>query len=131
MAAWSAPQVHLFEPLIFFLLIADVSSDGFFVPADRVHEEPTAPKVLAHKVAPSLSIDPRQVDGALALDVAADPRHPCFGGIDSSMWTWSAIRCPSSTSDSFCSASFWNTSPRCRRSSRYSALRRHFGMKTT
>ena len=68
MAAWSAPQVHLFEPLIFFLLIADVSSDGLFVPADRVHEEPTGPKVLAHKVSLSLSIDPRQVDRALAPD---------------------------------------------------------------
>ena len=94
MAAWLAPQVDLFEPLIFFLLIADVSSDGFFVPADRVHEEPTGPKVLAHKVALSLSIDPRQVDRALALDVADDLRHPYFGGIDSSMWTWPAIRCP-------------------------------------
>src|ERR1700693_623711 len=93
MAAWSAPQVHLFEPLIFFLLIADLSSGGFFAPADRVHEEPTGPKVLAHKVALSLSIDTRQVDRALALDVADDLRHSCFGGIDSGMWTWSAIRC--------------------------------------
>jgi alanine dehydrogenase len=54
-----------------------------------------------------------------------------FGGIDNSMCTWSGMRCPSSTFDSLCSASLRNTSPRCRRSSRYNALRRHFGMKTT
>jgi hypothetical protein len=46
--------------------------------ADRVHEEPTRPKVLAHKVSLSLSIDPRQVDRALALDVPDDLRHGIF-----------------------------------------------------
>src|SRR6185295_1693813 len=54
-----------------------------------------------------------------------------FGGIEISMCTWSGIKCPSSIFDSFCAASLRNTSPRCRRSSRYSVFVRHFGMKTT
>ncbi len=59
----------MFEPLILLLLIADVSSDGLFVPADRVHEEPPRPKMLSHEVALALCVDPRQVDRALPLDV--------------------------------------------------------------
>ena len=50
----------MFEPLILFLLVADVSPDGLLVPADCVYEEPTGPKVLAHEVALALPIDPRQ-----------------------------------------------------------------------
>src|SRR6185295_5392282 len=54
----------------------------------------------------------------------------CFGGIDTSIWTWSGIRCPSSTRLSFCAASLRNTSPKCCRNCPYSTLRRHFGMNT-
>src|SRR5512138_3443932 len=54
-----------------------------------------------------------------------------FGGTDSSMCTWSSIRCPSSTRLSFCSASRRKTSPRCFRTPSYSTFLRHFGMKTT
>ena len=42
-------------------MIADVSSDGLFVPTDRVHEKPTGPEVLPHEVPLALSIDPGQV----------------------------------------------------------------------
>ena len=38
-----------------------------------------------------------------------------FGGIDTIMWTWSASRCPSSTSLSRCRANSRSTPPRCRR----------------
>ena len=107
----------MFEPLVFPLLVADVSPDGLLIPADRVHEEPTAPKMLAHEVALALSLDPGQVDRALALMNPTTCDTAYFGGIDSSMWTWSGIKCPSSTFYSFCSASFRNTSPRYRRSS--------------
>jgi hypothetical protein len=62
----------LLEPLILFLLVADVSSDGLFVPPDRVDEKSPGPKVLPHEVALALSIDPGQMDRALALDI---PNH--------------------------------------------------------
>src|SRR5947199_6150159 len=55
----------------------------------------------------------------------------CFGGIDNSIWTWSGIRCPSSTRHSFWEASFRNTSPRRTLNSPYSTFRRHLGMNTT
>ena len=54
-------EVQLFEPLILLLLVADVSPDGLLVPADRVHEEPSCPEGLPHKVALALSIDPDQM----------------------------------------------------------------------
>src|SRR5215217_6884492 len=53
-----------------------------------------------------------------------------FGGIDNSIWTWSGIRCPSSTRLSFWPASLRNTSPRWTLNWPYSTLRRHFGMNT-
>ena len=62
----------MFEPVILFLLIADVSSDGLLVPTNRVDEEPTGPEVLAHEVALALSINPGQVDRALAFDGSDD-----------------------------------------------------------
>src|SRR6476659_5099825 len=55
----------------------------------------------------------------------------CFGGIDTSIWTWSGIRWPSSTRLSFWDASLRNTSPRCTRNCPHSVLRRHLGMNTT
>src|SRR5215211_6679733 len=55
----------------------------------------------------------------------------CFGGIDTSIWTWSGIRCPSSIRLSFWAASLRNTSPRCFRNWPYNTFLRHFGMNTT
>src|SRR6266850_5680487 len=43
-----------------------------------------------------------------------------FGGIDSSIGTWSIIRCPSWISHSRCRANSRNTLPRCRRNCPYS-----------
>src|SRR5579863_8699337 len=54
-----------------------------------------------------------------------------LGGIEIIMCTWSTIRWPSSIRLCFCSARRRNTSPRCCRSSLYSVLRRHLGMKIT
>jgi hypothetical protein len=80
----------LFEPLVLPLPVADLSPDGLFVPADRVHQEPTGPKVLAHEVALALPIDPRQVDRALAPDEPDVLRHREFrrnrqGGVGDSV----------------------------------------------
>src|SRR5215213_3989616 len=53
-----------------------------------------------------------------------------FGGIDNSIWTWSGIKCPSSTRLSLWPASLRNTSPRWVLNWPYSTFRRHFGMNT-
>ena len=68
----------MLEPLILFLLVADVGPDGVLVPADRVHEEPSRPKVLPHEVALALPINPGQVDRAVPLDLPEDRRHRIF-----------------------------------------------------
>ena len=46
----SAPEVHLLQPLIFLLLIADVGADGFLVAPDRVDEESPGPGMLPTKL---------------------------------------------------------------------------------
>ena len=64
----SAPEVHLLQPLIFLLLIADVRADGFFVAPDRVDEESAGSEMLPYEIAFALSINPGHVDRALALE---------------------------------------------------------------
>ena len=46
----SAPEVHLLQPLIFLLLIADVRADGFFVAPDRVDGNSRAQKCCPTKL---------------------------------------------------------------------------------
>ena len=74
---------------------------------------PRAKKMLPYKIPLPLTIYPRQVYGALPLDVPNHLRNAYFGGIAINMCTWSLIKCPSSIRLSFCPASFLNTSPRC------------------
>ena len=50
-------RVHLFEPLILFLLVANVGADRLLVPPDRVDEETSGPKVLSDEIAFALSIN--------------------------------------------------------------------------
>jgi len=57
----------LIQTLIFFLLVADVGLDGFLISSHCVDEESSGPKMLPHKVALALSIDPRQMDALLPL----------------------------------------------------------------
>ena len=71
-------RFHLFEPLILFLLVANVGADRLLVPPDRVDEETSGPKVLSDEIAFALSINPSHVDRALALDVPDDLRHRMF-----------------------------------------------------
>lgn len=58
----------LVEPDIFSLLLADVFPDHRLVSTDGRDEVTPGPEVLPYEVALPLSIDPRQVDSALALD---------------------------------------------------------------
>jgi len=127
----SSPEAKLVQPFVFFLLRPDVLPNHRLVSSHRRHGVPSRPEVLPHEVALPLPIDPCQMNRALALDEPNHLRHAYFGGIDTSMWTWSAIRWPSSTRRSFCAASLRNTSPRCTLSCPYSTFRRHFGMNTT
>jgi hypothetical protein len=59
-AAISAPNVELIEPLVLFLLVANVSSHGFLVAAHYVYEKPASPEMLADEIALRLPVDPRQ-----------------------------------------------------------------------
>src|SRR3974377_209184 len=54
-----------------------------------------------------------------------------FGGVDISMCTWSAIKCPSSIWHSLRWASSRNTLPKCRRICPNSNFLRYFGVNTT
>ena len=74
----SAPEVHLLEPLIFLLLIANVGADGFLIAPDRVDVESPGSEVLPHEIAFALSINPGHVDRALALDETHHLRHRVF-----------------------------------------------------
>src|SRR5215475_8836172 len=60
-------------------LAADVFPDHRFVSTDGRDEVSPSPEVLPYKVALPLSIDPRQVDSALALDVPNHLRHIWVG----------------------------------------------------
>ena len=53
-----------------------------------------------------------------------------FGGIDTSIWTWSGIGCPSHTLLSFCCAKSLKASPRYFLSWPYSTFLRYFGIQT-
>jgi len=59
----------LLQALIFLLLLLDVGSDDGLVPTNGRDEIASGPEMLAYEVALSLAIDPRKMDGALALDV--------------------------------------------------------------
>jgi len=85
--AASTPQVELVQPLIFFLLVADVGMDHFLVPPHRIDEVPARPEVLPHEVALPFPLHPRQMDRALALDEPDTCDTAYFGGIDTIMWT--------------------------------------------
>ncbi|CRI63457.1 hypothetical protein THIOKS11320106 [Thiocapsa sp. KS1] len=61
--------MQLLQALILALLVPDVSSDRHFIPPHRRDKLAACPKMLAAIVALSLTIDPCQMDGALALDV--------------------------------------------------------------
>ena len=61
----SSPQAHLVQSLVFLLLVPDALSNHRFIPAHRGHEESSCPEVLAHKIPPPLSEDPRQAHGAI------------------------------------------------------------------
>ncbi len=83
----SAPDVRLFEPLILLRLVAEVSADGLFVPADRVHEEPPRPKVLSHQVALALPETRARWIALLPLMNPTTCDTSYFGEIDSSLCT--------------------------------------------
>jgi len=57
----------LIQSLIRFLLVADVGPDSFLV-RPTVDEESSGQKMLPNEAVLALSIDPGQMDGALALD---------------------------------------------------------------
>ena len=77
----SAPEVHLLQPLIFLLLIADVGADGFLVAPDRVDEESPGPEMLPHEITRAMWIALLPLIKPYTCDTAY------FGGIDSSMGT--------------------------------------------
>ena len=60
-------QVHLIEPLVFPLLIADVLADRHLVGPHRRHEVAPCPKVVTRKFFPPSDIGPRNVDRVLSV----------------------------------------------------------------
>ena len=65
----SAPEVELFESLIFELLVANVLANQRLVPTYRRDEVPPRPKVLPHKIALSFAVDAGEVDSTFTLDL--------------------------------------------------------------
>ena len=57
-------QLHLVDPLVFGLLVADVFADHLLVASDRLNEVPAGPEVLAHVVAPNAHVRSCDVDRA-------------------------------------------------------------------
>jgi len=88
------------------------------------------PEVLAYEIALSLIKHPGMWIALLPLMKPTICETVYWGGIDNIMCTWSGMTVTFLTRHSFCSVGVRNTVPRCRRSSPYRTLRRHFGMKT-
>src|SRR5947208_11481411 len=57
---------------------AVVLPDRRLVPSDGGDEVSPGPEVLSYEVAPALTMDPSQMNRALALDVSDDLRHRIF-----------------------------------------------------
>ena len=113
-------------------LLLDVLADDRLIAADRRYEVAARSRVLPDEVALPIAVDARAK--WIALFPLMNPitcNTAYFGGIAISTCTWSGSRCPSSIRLSFCPASCPTTSPSYRRSSPYSAFRRHIGMNTT
>src|SRR5262249_11632969 len=70
-----SPQVHLIEALVFFLLMPNVLSYQRLISPHRRNEISTRPEVLTDEISLPLSIHPRYVDRALALDEPHHLRH--------------------------------------------------------
>lgn len=76
---FATAQVHLFEPLVFHLLVPNVVADRVLVSPNRGHGESPGPKVLPSEFAFALSITiPGQMDGAPPLNLPDDLRHGKF-----------------------------------------------------
>ena len=76
----SAPEIQLLQPLILLLPILDVGSDHGFVPTRRQDEITPGSEVLPDEIVLPLAIEPCEMDGALALDVADHLGHDIFRG---------------------------------------------------
>ena len=68
----SAPEVQWLQALILLFLFLDIGSDNGPVATDRRDAVAPGPEVLPNEVALPLAINPRKMDGALALDVTND-----------------------------------------------------------
>ena len=71
----SSPQLELIEPLILFLLVADIGPYRLLVAPHRIDEVPSGPEVLSDEVALPFSVDTGEMDRALALDESNHLRH--------------------------------------------------------
>ncbi len=71
-------QVHLVEPFVLPLLIADVFADRRLVGPHRRHEVAPCPEMVARKIFPPSDICPGNVDRALAFDKPDDLGYRIF-----------------------------------------------------
>jgi len=69
------PETELVDPPVLRLLMPDVLADSYFVPTYGRYEVATCPEVLPDEIALLLQILPRDLDRALAFDVADHLRH--------------------------------------------------------
>jgi hypothetical protein len=71
----SALQVHLFQSLMFMLLVSEVFPDQRFVSPYGLDEVASCPDVLPDNVSLALNVHPRQVNRTLSLDIPNQLRH--------------------------------------------------------
>ena len=122
--------IELIYPAVFHFLMPNIVSHRFLIPAYHWNIIPSCPKVLSRKVPLSTKICPRYRYRTFTLDVTHHLGNWIFGGIEIRMWTWSAIKCPSSIVHSFRKAISFNSEPRYGRSSLKIVFLRYFGIQT-
>ena len=64
--------------MVFLLLALDVLPNCFLVAPNRADKITAGPEALPREIALSFAIDPRQMDGALTLDLPDHVRHRVF-----------------------------------------------------
>ena len=76
---WSTLQVQLLQTLALDFLVLDIRSNHCFIPAHHRNKVAACPKMLTSIIVLAFIADPRQMDGALALE--CDICTPIWSGL--------------------------------------------------
>ena len=88
---------ELVDSLVFLFLLLNVFSDLLLIPTHGRNVVPSGPEVFSHEVPSLPQVRSGDMDGTLPLHIADHLSDGVIGRNRHHMWTWSCIKCPSST----------------------------------